>query len=472
MGKFVRFLIVFLVAGLLIGTTTVSAGGIPEPQCACGYCDRPCGSGHASTCPSYNGGGGGGDSGGGGGGDITNAPIVVAPVGFIGGLFMGAGWYFEEMAGNFPKTGFLDSYGNYVSVKSDDDAFNKPFNFGARLGGLPWLALYLPSWPIRAGIAAIADAASRPSPPKPVDPNIAVYELIAKNYSLLNKTTDQELKKAQGDVEAALMLRNKFLDTFINDSSELRGLRQKEGVDVARAKAQKQLDAWSKARDEKQKLSMALVNSMQDKYAVIRAANDAVGPIGSSGDLGMYGTEKHIDDLLMDKSLTQGVRDSLLRGKKITDLLGKGKTAFDIGSNLVGIWDSYGKAERGGEDTTQWLAHRETREQVWRLRMKLLTAPLSGTAGAAVSATETAMDIAHATATGVLLGRQIDADLALLEKLKTANVFQDAMADDWKRVTTSVKAAEEIEGVIRQRSNQYKKMQKENETHARNLRNQ
>lgn len=469
MGKFGRLLVVVLFAGLLIGTTSVPAQASPDPQCACAYCDRPCGSGHAPGCQYYSDGGGGG-GGSGGGGDITNAPIVVAPVGFIGGLFMGAGWYFEEMAGNFPKTGFLDSYGNYVSLKPQDD--NKAFNFGARLGGLPWLALYLPSWPIRAGIVAIADAANRPSPPKPVNPNIAVYELIAKNYALLNKTTDQELKKAQGDVEAALMLRNKFLDRFINDSSELRDLRQKEGVDVARAKAQKQLDAWSKARDEKQKISMALVNSMQDNYAVMRAANDAVGPIGSSGDLGLYGTEKHIGELLKDKSLTQGVRDSLLRGQKITDLLGKGKTTFDIGSNLKGIWDSYGKAEREGEDTTQWFAHRETRELVWRLRMKLLTVPLSSTAGAAVSATETSMDIAHATATGVLLGRQIDADLALLEKLKTANVFQDAMADDWKRVTTSVKAAEEIEGVIRQRSSQYKKMQKENETHARNLRNQ
>ncbi|MBT0653064.1 hypothetical protein [Geomobilimonas luticola] len=469
MGMFGRWLIVLLLAGLLMGTTSVRALASPDPQCACAYCDRPCGSGHAPGCQYYSGGGEGG-GGGGGGGDITNAPIVLAPVGFIGGLFMGAGWYFEEMAGNFPKTGFLDSYGNYVSIKPADD--NKAFNFGARLGGLPWLALYLPSWPIRAGIVAIADTASRPSPPKPVDPNIAVYELIAKNYAFLNKTTEQELKKAQGDVEAALMLRTKFLDRFINDSPELRDLRQKEGVDAARAKAQKQLDAWSKSRDEKQKISMAVVNRMQDNYAVIRAANDAVGPIGSSSDLGLYGTETHIKELLKDKSLTQGVQESLLRGEKITGLLGKAKTTFDISSNLKGIWDTYAKAEREGKDADQWYKERETREQVWRLRMKLLTIPLSSTAGAAVSAAETTMDIAHATTAGVLLGRRIDADLALLEKLETATVFQDAMADDWKRVTISVKAAEEIEGVIRQRSNQYKKMQKENETHARNLRNQ
>ena len=470
MHKYGTFISLVVMVCLLIGTTASMAQNIPEPQCACAYCNRPCGSGHASSCPYSSSGSSGGDEGGRARGDITRAPIFVAPVGFIGGLFMGGGWYFEEMAGNFPKVGFLDSYGTYVSLKDDDDGFNKPFNFGARIGGLPWLVLYLPTWPIRQGVVAIADAASRPSKPKPVNPNIAVYDLIAHNYALLGKTTDQELKKAQGDVETSRMLRNRFLDKFINDSSDLRDLRQKEGLEAARTKAVKQLDAWSKARDEKQKLSMTLVNGLQDKYAFLRTAGDAVGPISSAGDLGLYGTEKHLDELLLDKTITPGVRESLQRGSKVTGLLSKGKTVFDFGSNLKGIWDSYGKAEREGKDVNKWSDDRETREQVWRLRLKLLSTRLSSPAGAAVSGAETTMDIAYAATAGVILGRQIDAELAQLERLKTANVFQDAMADDWKSVNIPVKASQEIEDVIRQRSNQYKKMQKENEAYARNLR--
>ncbi|HEU0264858.1 MAG TPA: hypothetical protein VFR01_03945, partial [Geobacterales bacterium] len=114
---------------------------VPEPSCA--ECGGRNGN-HSRNCPYYGGGSSDGDSGSTTPVDVTRAPIFVAPVGMIGGVFMGAGWYFEEMAGHFPKKGFLSSYSEYVSIKDEDDVRRKSFNFGSHIGALPWLALFAP----------------------------------------------------------------------------------------------------------------------------------------------------------------------------------------------------------------------------------------------------------------------------------------------------------------------------------------
>lgn len=98
--------------------------------------------------------------------DITNAPIVMMPVGTIGGVFMGGYWYFKEMAGGDPKVGFFSSYMKNQKLSDKDDT-NKAFDAGAFIGGLPWLALYAVTGPIRYGVVAIADSLSKPSPPRP-----------------------------------------------------------------------------------------------------------------------------------------------------------------------------------------------------------------------------------------------------------------------------------------------------------------
>lgn len=67
-------------------------------------------------------------------GDIALTPIVSAPVGVIGGLFMGAEGYFNEMVGKYPDTGFLSSYHKYFAIKNDDDRFESAFNLGSHIG--------------------------------------------------------------------------------------------------------------------------------------------------------------------------------------------------------------------------------------------------------------------------------------------------------------------------------------------------
>lgn len=470
--RFCQMLITLMVlSGLILGTTTASAY---EGNCVCAYCDRPCGSGHASSCPyASGGGGGGGDSGSSGSGaSFERAPIFVAPVGMVGGVFAGGVWYWKQMAGSNKKDFFIDSYKSFLSVKPSDEWAAGAFTFGLRMGGIPWLALYVPTGPIRYGVASAYNAATKPSPPKPkpIDPNIAVYDLIAQNYAALGKTTDEELKKAKGNVETARMRCTKMLDVHIEASLELREIREKEGIAAARERAEKQLEVYSKARAEKKKLALAMELSIHEKDARIREAISNADPASFFADFNLSRTETHLEKTLEDKALPQGVKDSLNRELKITKLLQNGKFAYDAGADVVDIVKSYKKASEEGKDATQWIEDREAREKVWRLQLKLLSKPLSAGPGTAVGAAETAVDTAYAVTTGVLLGRQIDAEMATLEKLRSASVFHDAMADDWDEVNIAVRAAEVSEATIRSRGEQYKKMQKENEDNAKRLR--
>lgn len=467
-----RFLLISAVLALAVPGAVVVTPAQAQ-NCVCASCGRSCGSGHASSCPyapSGGGGGGGGDSESAPRGDITNAPIFVAPAGFIGGLFMGAGWYYNEMAGKYPKTGFLVSYHKFLTVKTDNDRFDSAFSFGSHIGAAPWLAIFAPTWPIRQGVVAVKraiDRPPRPKPPKPADPRVAVYELIASNYAALGKATDEELAKAGGDVEKAALRRERYLDGFINDSEELRALRDKDGAAAARARAEGQLDAWSKARAEKRKLARGLSDSIREKDAYCKAALDKIDPAAYFADFQAGKTEERLNAVLEDKTLTPGARDSLTRELRWLKGVGQAKLAYDIGGDVKGIVDSYNDAAREGKDAARWIEDRAARERIWRLDLKLLGA-LPGGGAAAVG--EAAVDIGFAVTAGVVLGGQIDAEMAQLEKLATANVFQDAMGDDWDRANIAVEAARKREDAIRRRRGRYTAMQQENQAHAQVLR--
>lgn len=465
---FSRMLIAFLViSGLMLGTTTASAY---EGNCVCAGCDRPCGSGHASGCPYGGGGGGGGDEG--SGGSIERAPIFVAPVGIGCGIFGGGIWYFKQMAGSFKDKSFLDSYNNFLKADPSDEWAADAFTFGLRMGAIPWLALYVPTGPIRYGVSSVYKAATKPSPPKPkpADPNIAVYDLIAKNYADLGKANDIELKKAKDGVEAATAMRTRMLDEFIAGSRELRELKEKEGIDAAREKAGKLLDVYSKARAEKKKLMQTLSHDIRMKEAEIDEAIKNANPLSFFADYKLARHEMSLDKMLEDKSLPQGVQDSLNRELKYTKLVQNSKFAYDAGTNAYEIVQSYNKAAAEGKDATQWLEDREAREKIYRLQLKCLSKPLSGWAGIGVGAAETTMDVAYAVTASVRLGGVINDEVATLEKLRTAQTFHDTLADDWDELNNKVMAAQVKKAAIQKRGEQYKKMEKENTSNAQRLR--
>lgn len=444
-----------------------------EGNCVCAGCDRPCGSGHASSCPyGGGGGGGGGDSESGGGGSLLRAPIIVAPVGMIAGVFGGGAWYGKQMAGSLGNDNFLDSYWKFLSVPKDDEMATGAFNFGLRMGGIPWLALYVPTGPVRYGVVSAYKAATKPSPPKPkpVDPNVAVYELIARNYASLGAANDAELKKAHGDVEAARARRNDYLITYIAGDRELLELREKEGLQAALARAEKQLDAYGRARDEKKKIAAALTQSIREKDAQLDEAIKNANPASFLADLKLNLEDMKLKKMLNTMVHSPEVRDSLNRDLKVNELLQKSKQGLDIGMNAYDIAMSYQKAEAEGKDAAQWFGEREAREKMWRLQIKLLSIPLSAGPGIVAGSAETAVDTAYAITACTRLSRQIEEETATLEKLRTARVYQDALADEWKQVNITVQAAREKEEVIGKRGGQYRKMQKENEGYANALR--
>lgn len=425
----------------------------------------------------------GGESGGASGGeerqpaDLASAPIVVVPVGVVGGVFMGGGWYFSEMAGKYPKTGFLTSYKNYLTVTgggAENATFNSSFSAGACLGGLPWLALYVPSWPIRQGVIAASDAMTRPAPPrppKPPDPQIAVYTAIVANYAVLRTAADGELQKAAGAVQAADLRRRRFLDAFIADHADLRALRDSAGLEAARAQAQKRLDAWSRARTEKVKLAAGVAQSIQEKDAFCRAAIAKADMVGFSGDLWKEKKGQQVETLLADAALPAGARGALQREKLALGLVDKAKTVQDVAGGVKELHDSFAQARKEGKDAVAWLDGRETTERLLRLNLKLLpTLSKTSAVGLAASGAEGLMDGSYALTAAVLYSGQIRAERDLLVRLNTANVFADAAADDWNRLNISVEAARERERVLRDRRDHYGRMQKENEAHANRLR--
>ncbi|MBU1069549.1 hypothetical protein KJ975_08280 [Myxococcota bacterium] len=460
----------FLSWGPLMAVPREAHAQIPEPKCVCAECHRPCGSGHAPGCQYYNGGSGDGSKSSGGG--LTSAPILVAPVGVAAGVLGGVVWWVKEMAGKYPGQSFFSSYHRFCTVEDDPTWASGAFSFGMHIGAAPWLVLYLVTGPIRAGIVAVGKALNRPAKPpapKPPHPDIAVYELIARNYAALGEITEQELRKAQGNVDAARMRRTDLLDEHVAARPELMEIRDREGIDAARARAEKQLDAWAKARAEKQKLSMTLIRGIRDKDTEIQAAIDQFNPL-SFLDSRLDDTVDRLDKVLANPRLSQDVRDSLTREQQVAKLVKHGKTAYDIGANLKELKDSYENARDVGKDASEWIQDRRARESMWRLQLKLLTVPLSKVAGGVVAKTETAIDVAYALTVAVKLGRLIDADMATLDKLRTASMFQDVAADNWARVNQAVKAAEAAREPIVQRGERYLKLQKENQAHADALR--
>lgn len=400
--------------------------------------------------------------------DVTRAPIFVAPVGVVGGVFMGAGWYFEEMAGHFPKTGFLKSYGNYVSVDSDDPVTRNSFNFGARLGALPWLALYVPTWPIRQGIAAIAEVATRPSPPKPVDPRVAGYEAIARNYADLKQSTTVELGKIGNDIALAELHRTTFIDRFITDREELRAISQGQGVEATRAKAVKQLDAWSKSRAERAKLTLEAQLANQKKDAFCRAAMDEAykSLAGSFFDLSMSGLEDKLDDL------PEGIREAYGRKKLATKAITKGKTTLEAGGVMMELKESYTRAKDNDQAFLQWYTDEGTRRKLMDLAVKVMPEAVKSTpkVGQAVSIAGGGIDVGYAVTANYLYAGQIAEQVAILEKLRSATIFSDVIADDWDRINMPVKAAREREKKLRELDDYYERQRKENLDHAKKLR--
>ena len=463
---------VILMAALLAAGPRALAGYIPpasDPACA--YCEGR-NNNHSSSCPYSSGGGSSSSSDDAPPGDITRAPIVSMPAGMIGGVFMGGGWYFTEMAGKRPNKNFLSSYHDFMTIASGDPVFDGPFNAGAHVGGLPWLALFIPTYPVRQAVVGVAHIITKPRPPKPPDPRIGVYNVIADNYAQLTKGTDAELAKAAADVQAAEWRRTQYLDQFISDHTDLRALRDKDGVEAARARAQKRLDAWSQSRVEKRKLLAGVSAGIREKDAICQAAIDKAGTLGFASELYLYREDARLDNLARNVMLSDEVRESLIRDKKVNAILGKGKDALDVGGDLKGLRDSWRQAEREGKEFSQWWGEPETTESLLRLDLKLLPklAKKASPVGAIATGLETTVDVGYAVTAAVVYHDQLMAERELVEHLQSARVFQDVMADDWSRLNAGAEAAQAREEVIQRRRDQYVKMQKENKAHADRLR--
>lgn len=212
-NHFVRVVITLvIVSGLLFSSTLASA-----QNCVCASCDRPCGSGHAPGCPYYQGGGGSPEPR--QPADLSKAPIVLMPVGFIGGVFMGGHWYFKKMSGDYPETVFLSDYLEHQKIK-DENAFSA----GAFIGGLPWVAMYAVTGPIRHGIVGITDMFAERR----------AKNLAEERTALQKQINDGDSYFRQGNHEEALRMYRLALEKNPQDGT-LRGKIKKAEDALAQA---------------------------------------------------------------------------------------------------------------------------------------------------------------------------------------------------------------------------------------------
>jgi hypothetical protein len=390
-------------------------------------------------------------------------------VGIVGGVFLGAGWYFSEMAGKFPKKGFLSSYSDYMSVKSDDDRFRKPFNFGTHIGGLPWLGVFAVTYPIRAGVVAVADLASRPSPPKPKvqPPEVAQHEAIAKTYGMLKKEAEADLARVQGDRTLADLRRERYLDDFIAGRPDLVELLQARGPVEARARAEKILDAWRASRREKGRIAAAVAGDVREKDARIRAAAREVGFFGMFADAELAGVEDRLDSLERGAPLPGAAGEALARERTWLERVNGVKSLAEYSGDVKSLADSWRDAKGEGKSFLDWAGEAEPSEKIVRLELKLATSlKKTGKFAPAVGNVTPVIDASYALATKVAFAGQVEAGRALLSKMATERVFEDGIADEWSRIDAPAEAARVREARARAKVEGYERKMKESQADA------
>lgn len=392
---------------------------VPAPTCVgCG------GQGsHSSSCP-YMRGSGGGDSDSGGGGDITHAPILVAPVGMVGGVFMGGGWFWKEMAGDYPNQGFLSSYGDFMTNNSGDPLFDKPFNFGAKIGGAPWLVLFVPAYPVRQGLVGAASLfKSDPRKPKPAPvapapaPQSEVHRAIATRYGELESDTARALERAKQKVAAAEARRLAYLDEIIAGKSEWAALRRTDPA-AARAAAEAWLARLVKQREANLKILDDIRARLNGHAELIQKA-DKTAKDSVTGFL----TDATLD-ILQPKWLEPEF-------PKLTKWGERGKLGYDVKDSLKSLHESRQRALTDGKTAWEWFSEPETRESSLRLALKFTTYAAPKPVATGAGAAETTIDIVYAESARLLLGAQIEKDIRLREKIAAAGVFNDTLADDY-----------------------------------------
>lgn len=421
---------------------------VPAPTCVgCG------GQGsHGDSCP-YMPRGGDGDRESPGGGDVTHAPIFVVPTGMIGGVFMGGGWFWKEMSGDFPDKGFLKSYGDYVSVESGDPLFDKPFTVGARIGGAPWLLVYLPAYPLRQGVLGVADwftpTPKKPTPPTP-PPHVAVQRAIATRYAELEAAATAELARARRALAEAESRRRDNLDRRIAESAELSALLRNAGKDAARDAAETRLQRLIARRRANLDIADSVRTRMSERSAEIRAAAKKADD-AAFGFLRDLGKEAFAPPWL----------------EKEFPLIDHTQTALDLGTSLKTLNDARRRALEAGKDKWTWLAEPETKEATRRLALKVITsAPSAKPVATVASGTETTMDIVYATATRLAYASQMEADARLLEKIATANVFDDLAADEYDALLRRVAVAKATEARLLRTQTNYNNLRRRHEQQA------
>jgi hypothetical protein len=261
--------------------------------------------------------------------------------------------------------------------------------------------------------------------------------------------------------------RTRFLDDFISGREDLLAIRDTQGVEAARNKAIKQLDALSKSRAERQKLTLDMQLAIQQKDAICRAALDNAY---KSLAMSFFDLQfSRLDDKL--DNLPAGAKEALAREKKITTAVTKGKTAFESGAVLKQLKESYAQAKENGQSLDQWLKNEDTRNKLLDLGTKVVP-ELSKNAkvGQGVSIAGGLIDAGYAATANYVYAGQIADELAQIEKLRAATIFSDVQANDWDRANLPLKAARERQSKLQQLGDYYEKARKENEDNAKKLR--
>lgn len=395
---------------LLVPALTATASpDVPEPTCAsCGVQGY---NRHASDCPYASRGASGGDGGARGEYDPAHAPIFTVPIGMAAGVFVGAGWFCEEAAGNYPDTSWLRSYSDYMTSRGPDEVFNKQISAGMHIGGAPWLLVYIPGYPLCRGVAALAGAVT-PSPESSAKAAAEEKAALAKaraaayaaRYAELERITTEATRRARAELDARESARLAFLDGIVQDHAELRELRDSGRRDLARSKAEAMLAVWERQRAERGKLRVDVVANMRATDELLRRA------------------DKQADDSA----------SGFFKDMAAPPWLETPKTVYDIAQSVKDLDSERRKAAGEGCGFVEWLARRETKESTRRLSALLLSSTEPAAAAAKPISGVTALaDIGYATVARMKLSGEYEANLRRLESLASAGMFHDVQADDY-----------------------------------------
>ncbi|HOX07345.1 MAG TPA: hypothetical protein PK280_13155 [Planctomycetota bacterium] len=420
--------------------------------------------------------------------EANQALCLLFPLSAAGGVVFGGIWHVKRLGGGFKGKSAIRSWSDYITDKYPLKDKGASGGFWARIGGLPFLVLYPVTWSLgKAGVGVgwcavkVGEGSAWLGqkiwqgvswPPKQVyyafagrpdekpQPTKRQLELADFNFRQLRAEEAKVLAEAKAARRVAAEKRDALLDELITDDPDLQKVLAAEGLDAARARATKKLDAYLQSYRERAKIRQSQQELIKEMDKTISKADQQLfeDGVGIVLDQAAGRLTKGWQDQLDSGKLTQAARHDLRLKLNLAKWADRTKTAQDNYYDLKDLGESVKKAEAGDYE-----ARLEAHEKTGRMLIGWLDKVAPGKAG---TVGLTAMDAAYSATAHLMLGNVASNIRNDMARLQTARPREDALAQRWSTIQSYGKFAANTERVAGIRMDYFTELEKKHGTSA------